>query len=32
MHIGGETYQNKFLYMKQICGETYQIKFLAELL
>ena len=29
MHIGGETYQIKFLYIKWICGETYQIKFLC---
>ena len=26
MHIGGETYQIKFLYIKQICCEIYQIK------
>ena len=26
MHIGGETYQIKFLYIKRTCGETYQIK------
>ena len=28
MHIGSETYQIKFLYIKWICGETCQIKFL----
>ena len=26
MHIGGETYQIKFLYIKRTCGESYQIK------
>ena len=28
MHIGGETYQIKCLYIMRIGGETYQIKFL----
>ena len=26
MHIGGETHQIKFVYIKQTCSETYQIK------